>query len=95
MRRRWSITAGAYARPVDDATPQWQVDARSALSKARAEGRKSGEWGKDKRRTAAKVHAKLSRPHDAAAVNELKTVSDKPPEERAQHMMEWGEDMEF
>ena len=49
---------------------------------------------KKERKRLVKCIQSLSRPCDATFVNELKTVAEKPTPERADHMMDFAEDME-
>ena len=49
---------------------------------------------KSVRKRSARVMQSLSRPRDAAYVNALEAVKEKPTPDRAEIMMEFAEDME-
>ena len=68
------------------------VSTRNEISKERAA--KQATLSKEDRKQSAKCVRALSRPHDAAYMNELKAVKEEPTPKRAEYLMEFAEDME-
>ena len=68
------------------------VSTHNEISKERAA--KRATMSKEERKRSEKCVRALSRPHDAAYMNELKAVKEEPTPKRAEYLMEFAEDME-
>ena len=93
-----ALHATAHATPMNsnttesDDTPMFIVNTRNEVSKKRREKRR--ELSDKQRRVHVTFLCKnLSRPHNAAYVNELAAIKDLPTPERAEEMLEFTEDM--
>ena len=92
LKRMDTAPTGSGTGGRDTETPVYISNTRNNISENCRNNRAS--MSKAERKMAVKCDTSLSKPRDAAFVNELKSVKGKPTPERVAHLMEFVEDME-